>query len=255
MLKKQFEIKSSNQNYNIFCDLYLPEKDNVEKIIIACHGFGGDKNSSAIFSLAKSLTNFKIAVLAFDFPAHGISNTDGHNFTIKNCVNDINDIEYYIEKEFNNIEIGFFATSFGAYTLLLKLNSSEKIYNSIVLRCPALDMKSVFENSLLKVSLKEFLKNGECKLGFERKIVITKEYYNELIKNNIFKIYDTENKICIIHGTEDDIAPIKDSIKFQKKFNDRVVLYKIKGADHRFKNKGELKQVIDIATNYILENQ
>lgn len=254
MITQKIKISSYIKKYDILCDFYLPENMQVKKIIIACHGFGGDKNSSAIISLVKHLIPLNIGVIAFDFPGHGISKTSGYDFTLENCINDVNKIERYIENNFNNIEIGFFATSFGAYVLLLKLSRYRKIYNSIVLRCPAINMKTIFEESILKIDIKDFLNKGECELGYERKIIITKNFYNELVENDIFNIYDTSNKICIIHGTKDNIAPIKDSIKFQEKFKDRVKLYKIIGADHRFKKEGELEEVINIATNYILKN-
>lgn len=254
MLKKEFNINSSKKSYKIFCDLYLPDNRNIKKIIIACHGFGGDKKSSAIIALARSLTNFGIGVITFDFPGHGMSKTDGYYYTVENCINDIDDVEQYIKNNFENIEIGIFATSFGAYVTLLKINKSNDIYNSIVLRCPAINMKKVFEDSLLKMSINEFLEKGECILGFERKIIITKEYYEELVINDIFKIYNNNNKILIIHGTEDTTSPIEDSIKFQRMFKNNVKLYEIKGADHRFKKPGELNKVISISTKYILEN-
>ena len=254
MLEKEFYINSSKENYNIFCDLYLPDNKNIKKVIIACHGFGGDKKSSAIIALAKSLTNFYIGVVAFDFPGHGISKADGYYYTVENCISDIDDVEQYIKNSFKNIEVGFFATSFGAYVTLLKINKSNDIYNSVVLRCPAIDMRKVFENNILKMPINEFLENGKCTLGFERKIIITKEYYDGLVKNDIFKIYNKNNKILIIHGTEDITAPINDSIKFQNMFENNVKLYEIKGADHRFKKPGELDKVISISTKYILEN-
>ena len=50
-------------------------------------------------------------------------------------------------------------------------------------------MKNIFENSILRVDLKDFIKKGECELGFERKIIVTKKFYEELIKNDIFKLY------------------------------------------------------------------
>ncbi len=254
MIKKGLNINSSKSSYKISCDLYIPNSNNIKKIIIACHGFGGDKKSSTIISLANSLTCNNIGVIAFDFPGHGDSNTSGYDFRLENCINDINDVEKYIEEKFKNIEIGFFATSFGAYALLLKINRGEKLYKSVILRCPALDMKSIFERSILKISLGEFLKDGKCILGFERKIIITKEYYQELVRNNIFKIYNKSNDILIIHGTEDNIAPIDDSLRFQEMFKNNVKIYKVNGADHRFKKNGELEEVISVATKYILKS-
>ena len=100
MIKEEINIVSSKKLYKIFCDLYLPDDRNVRKIIIACHGFGGDKKSSAIIALARSLTNFGIGVITFDFPGHGMSKTDGYYYTVENCINDIDDVEQYIKNNF-----------------------------------------------------------------------------------------------------------------------------------------------------------
>ena len=71
-------IESKN-NYKIPIKEFKPEK--IDKIIIACHGFGGDKESSAIELLAQKLIEENIMVIAFDFPAHGESTAEGefHN--------------------------------------------------------------------------------------------------------------------------------------------------------------------------------
>lgn len=253
MLKKNVYIRSSTNKYDISCTIYLPESNNITQVIIACHGFGGDKESSAILLLAKSLTKNNICVIAFDFPGHGTSKTDGHDFSVKNCINDVNDVENYVRVNYKEAKIGFFATSFGAYVLMLKLNQSKNIYDKIVLRCPALNMRKTFEENILKEDLNEFLKRRETLLGYERKIVITKDFYQELIDNDIFKEYDNKNNILIIHGTKDDMAPIDFSVKLTNKFKDRIKLCKIEGANHRFKGEGEIEKVIDIATEYIMD--
>ncbi len=255
MYKEDFDLNSMNSKYKISITLYLPEDKNIRKMIIALHGFGGDKISTAIVMLAKSLTENGIGVITFDFPGHGDSTTDGYNFTVRNCIDDVNTVENYVRKRFSKVDIGFFATSYGAYVTLLKLNEQDTIYNSIVLRCPAIDMRSVFEKSiLLNKSVDEFFKEGKEILGYDRKIIITKEYYNELVENDIFDLYNTKNKILIIHGTEDDMAPPIYSEKLRDKFKDRIKIEFIEGADHRFKKPGELDKVIKIATDYIVNN-
>ena len=82
-------------------------------------------------------------------------------------------------------------------------------------------------------------------------IEITKDFLNELKTNNLFELYKNEelNYITIIHGTADDVVPINDSINFSKKHN--CTLYKIKGADHRYKKEGELEKVITITANIL----
>ena len=55
--------------YNINIKEVLPK--NFDEIVIACHGFGGDKESSAIELLSNELYKENKGVISFDFPGHG----------------------------------------------------------------------------------------------------------------------------------------------------------------------------------------
>ena len=241
----------SKQGYEIPIKEFKPNK--IEKAIIACHGFGSDKESSAIELLGQKLIKKGILVIAFDFPAHGESKDDGKEFTVESCINDLISVEEYVKKEYKQVPIGIFATSFGAYITLLKLNKCENDYFSIVLRAPAICMDEVFKNSLIRESMNDFRQRGYTILGYEKQLTVTHKYYEELISNKIFDIYNKNEKLLIIQGTEDDIAPINDSIKFIKEKNTKGKIEKIIGADHRMKKGGELDRAINIATKYITQ--
>ena len=79
------KIKSL-KNYYININEYIPEK--MKKVIIAVHGFGGDKESTVIVALANELNKYNIGLVCFDFPGHGQSEVDGNYFTVENSIND-----------------------------------------------------------------------------------------------------------------------------------------------------------------------
>ena len=115
-----FKLKSLN-GYNISVRTYLPT-GNIKEIIIAVHGFGGGKDSSAIRLLAEKMVKENFLVICFDFPSHGDSEVEADKLTIDNCINDIETIEQYIKDKFGkNLKINIFATSFGEYITLLKI--------------------------------------------------------------------------------------------------------------------------------------
>lgn len=239
----------SKENYKIPIKEYKPTK--VEKVIIACHGFGGDKESSAIELLAQKLIKEDTLVIAFDFPAHGESEANGKEFIIENCINDLISVEEYIKKEYPHTPIGIFATSFGAYITLLKINKYENNYFSIVLRAPAICMDEIFINSILREDIEQFKQRGYTILGYEKELIVSYKYYEDLIKNKLFNIYNKNEELLIIQGTNDDMAPIEDSIRFIKSKNTKGKIEKILGADHRMKKDGELEKAINIAIEYI----
>ena len=75
--------KDIKREYNINIKEMIPEE--VEEIMIAIHGFAGDKESSAITAVANELNKQKIGVIALDLPGHGVSEVDGDYLTLDNC--------------------------------------------------------------------------------------------------------------------------------------------------------------------------
>lgn len=248
-MQTQKNILSKN-GYNISTTIFLPENKHMRAIIIACHGFGGDKESSAIYLLAQKLNKINIGVIAFDFPAHGESEVSGERFTVSECIQNIKDIENYIKQEYKDIKIGIFSTSFGAYITLLKILQQDNFF-TIVLRAPAICMDEILINSILKESMEDFKNRGYTILGYEKSMEVYFSFYEELVENNILEKFNRKRKMLIVQGTEDDMAPISDTIKFINK-NEDAILEKIVGADHRMKKEGELEKAINIAVDYII---
>lgn len=248
---QEFKIKSLNE-YNISTKLYLPESKPKE-IIIAIHGFGGDKESSTINLLAEKMLDVGFGLICFDFPGHGESEVEADELTIDNCINDIISIEDYIKVKYDNeIKIDIFATSFGAYITLLKLFKYETKYNKIILRAPAIKMDEILKNTLLREPFDKFKERGFTKLGFERVMNIPFSFYQELKQNQILKLYKNNHKILIIQGTEDDVAPIKDTKELISLDKSNFELFEIEGADHRMKKNGELEKALNKAKEYFI---
>ena len=244
-------IKNKKEKYRISLKEYLPTR--FEEIIIACHGFGGDKESSAIELLAKDANEKNIGVIAFDFPAHGESEVEGDLFTLDNCISDLETVEEYVRENYKNVKkIDIFATSYGAYITLLKIIRNGDNYNKIILRAPAIEMGNIFKDYLLKEDINKFLERGFAILGFERNIKISKEFYLSLEKNKIIELYNKKKEMLIIQGNEDNVAPLKDTIEFVNATNN-ITLKILQGADHRMKKEGELETVVEWTLKYINE--
>jgi len=240
----------SKNGYNISATMFLPDDNHIKAIIVACHGFGGDKESSAIYLLAEKLNQLNIGVLAFDFPAHGESEVSGERFTVRECIQNIKDVENYIKNIYGNIKIGIFSTSFGAYVTLLKILEEDEFF-TVVLRAPAICMDEILINSILKENIADYKSRGFTVLGYEKNMDVYYSFYEELLNNKILDKFNKKRQMIIVQGTEDDMAPISDTIKFLDN-NDDAILEKIIGADHRMKKEGELEKAINIAVDYIM---
>ena len=240
----------NNNGYEICFDEFVPE--NTTKIVVAVHGFSGDRTSTCIRMLADKLNENSIGVVTFDWPAHGESPVDGSFLTIDNCLSDLDFICGFVKNKYPNVPISLFATSFGGYLGLLYNHLYSTEFENIILRAPAINMYNILTSTIMDENIHKSLEEtGRFKFGYEREIFIEQKFLDDLEKNDVFKMYDGKKNLnyYIIHGTVDDVVPIDDSIEFCEKFGS--MLYRVEGADHRFKKEGELDRVIDIAFNIL----
>lgn len=243
------QLKTSN-GYNIsYADTNI---DNPKYIILAVHGFLGDKNSSCIKAVEKLASSLNIGLVKFDLPAHGESNAKDTDLTVRNCLSDIDRVVGYIKDKYKNTKIIAFATSFGGYLTLLYNYYNKNIFDYMILRSPAINMYNVLMENIVTEKMKEDLLNkGYFDCGFDRKNKIYKNFIMDLDSNNINDLYLNEkmNNTLIIHGTLDDIVPVSDSINFSNLHKCDIKF--VDGADHRYKKDGELDKVLKITKDFI----
>ena len=233
--------------YDIPIKRFEPES-GVTGFTVAAHGFGGDKESSAIAALAERMTGRGYAVIAFDLPGHGESRADEF-FCAANCRLDLENVYKHACGLYPKAEKrAVFATSFGGYITLLSLDTLHGDVRT-VLRAPAVDMRSTFER-MLPVSLDEYKRVGFSEMGFERKLNVPYEFYTELCENDISQ-KDMQREMLIIHGDRDDVVLPEHIGKFCGA-NPKAELEIIKGTDHRFKGEGEIERVVGLAERFII---
>lgn len=237
MMIKYFDLKGK---YPIKCKAYLPADETVNAVVLGVHGFAGDKESSMLTELAKSMEATSGALICFDFPAHGESDRNESYLTVQNCIDDLLTVADWIEATYPKAKKYIFATSFGGYISLLSL-SKLKSYE-VILRAPAVTMPKVLLESVLKISPEEFESAGVVECGFERKITLPYSFYKELIQYDPSKLA-YESNVLVFHGDKDDVVPIEDVLVFCHD-RENFELIVVKDADHRFKNPGEIEYIV-----------
>ena len=238
-MEKSIKIK------NLSSRLYLPDTQPKE-IVIGIHGFFGDKESSVLIELGKSLLKNNIALLTFDLPCHGHNDTS-HTLKLSDCLDAITNIFDWVHKKYPSIPLSVFAKSFGGYLTLLYLSKNDKSLNKIILRAPAINMSHVLEKVLLPFQslTAENLKNP-TDIGKEQELWIDYAFIEELRINKLQNTIPTNNFLYILQGTKDDIVNPADNENFFNQFysNNHKIIY-FENADHRFKKPGELEKIIE----------
>lgn len=249
--KNELDIEGKN-GYSIGITEFIPQ--NIKGIIIWLHGFGSSKDSPKIQTFAEMIFPLGIGLIAFNYPGHGFSKAGKDDFTLENCISDFSTVEEYVRKKNEKTPVGLFGTSLGGYLILLKINQLDNPdYFCVILRSPALKMEECFKNNLLKDTLKEFRKNGYVYAGFSKKIRVTYKFYDSLLKNKLFDIYNKEYPMLIVHGTKDKIAPYIDCVKYMKSKNKKIILEKMEGVDHRMNEPGNIEKCFELAKDYLIK--
>ena len=224
-------------------------RDDHREILLCLHGFGGDKESSVIAALRRELDTNGIGVAAFDWPAHGANHLKDTYFEVDYCLAYLGSVVKKIKSKWDK-PISCFATSFGGYMAALYIQEKNP-FRKIILRSPAINMDKVFRKL---ISAEDFakLKSGHMlELGYERKIGIGYCFYAGLIKHRISSLQDTSS-IMIIQGDKDDVVDLNDTKGFADLNNLKLVIFE--GADHRYKNPGELDRIVDVTRRFLKEN-
>jgi dienelactone hydrolase len=75
-------------------------------------------------------------------------------------------------------------------------------------------------------------------------------FYEDLLSQVVIGSKQISLPILIIHGDHDDIVPLSDIEAFSSS-QSNVSLKIISGADHRFKNEGEIQTIVDITKTFL----
>lgn len=246
-MKTRYFIIQTDE-YAISCKSMMPDSEQIDGVIIGVHGFCGDKESSAIEAVAKEMVQHRFGLICFDFPAHGSSEAEDKQLTLKNCIRDFLEVLAYTRNQFPATETAVFATSFGGYVTLLC--SDELKDCRLILRSPAVTMPEHILADIIGVSLDDYKRIGYTECGFDRRIKLPYAFYEELQQNSVMNKHFT-CEMTVIHGDRDDVVPREDILAFCR-HNPGAELITVQGADHRYKNPGELEKIVDAVKKTLL---
>ena len=238
----------SRTKFDIPADLVLSKENKA--ILIVVHGFASSKESPTCKRLEEIMPKIGISTIAIDLPNHGENKND--DLKIKSCLEVIEDTENYIKAHFPNIPIYLFASSFGAFLALLYINNKKSSVKKVFLRCTAVNMKKILFDSTEPSEWEELNKEGFIiNSHFLRPVRLSIDFYNEIEKYDLFKIFSKPKDILLkmVHGDCDQIASYAEAVKFSKQFG--IELETINGADHVFSKKEYSDIVFNLAKKFL----
>ena len=241
-----FEYTLESTPYAISCLEWKVDKPSA--LLILCHGFAGDKASSVIAAVAKKLAARNIRCVTFDWPGHGKSPASSQELSISNCLRDLDTVLSHSRIEGRPVYI--FATSFGGYLAMLYQKSHPDAFEKIILRSPALRMPEIFEGFIREEQRERFRQGEALNFGFERELLLTNRFAKDLQEHPLYEgEIPGSPSIHIIQGDRDDVVNPSDTIAYAQRNHCSLTL--VKGADHRYKNPGNLEQILSATEAFL----
>ena len=243
MQGKYFDI--NERGCSIRSKLYCADHNNVQRVIVFCHGFGGHKDNKAAETFAgRAVSKRKgTAVVTFDWPCHG--GDARKNLLVEDCDLYLSTVIEYVRARFCCDELYAYGTSFGGYLLLRYLAEHGNPFRKVALRCPAINMLDTLLGVIGSEDERARLAAGKPVLmGFDRKVRVGPEFVRALQAVDLREVpfFDYADDMLIVHGTADEIVPFEDSLRFA---DDNVIeLVPIEGADHRFRDPQKMNAAI-----------
>lgn len=236
---------------------HLPKKSTNQAIILA-HGITVDKDEDGIFiSLAKLLESKGFAVFRFDFRAHGESEGEPIELSIKGEVEDLSAAVEEVEKK-GYSSIGLLGASFGGGASALYAEKNQDKLRCLCLWNPCLNYDHCFLNPTLPWikerkghMKKDFAEKGWSTIG-SRKYVVGKKLFDEM--ETLFP-YKELRKIkiptIVVHGTKDTYVPYEDSKEYIKNVGKLIT---IKNAGHGFHEPPFNEKAIEATLSFFIKN-
>ena len=131
-------------------------------------------------------------------------------------------------------------------------NENPDVFRRTVLRSPALRMDKIFRTLIGEISFGRLQSGESLELGFERKMVLNKSFYDSLTRNNAFNpVPKYTERIMILQGDADDVVPPEDTRLYADR--NHIAVEWFPGTDHRYKKAGEMEHILDATKGFLLQ--
>ena len=233
MMIKYFDIHT--KEHSVRCKLFANDPRSAKTAVVFGHGFAGHKDNRAAAGFAEALLSKKkdALVLAFNWPAHG--DDFKKKLTLADCDRYLALVLEELTTKFAVEELYGYAVSFGAYLFLKYVSEHGDPFRKLALRSPAVDMFGSLSGTIMSGDEAERVQKGkEVRVGFDRKVPVTRELLAALRENDLRKrdFLDFADDLLILHGTADELVSFEESRAFAEE--NLIEFIPVAGADHRF---------------------
>lgn len=218
---------------------FHPGEEASKEIVVIGHGVTGNKDRPLIIALAESLSSHGIHTLRFSYSGNGASEGRFEDSCISKEVEDLG----CVLDALSDYDIAYAGHSMGAAVGVLRASKDDRIKKLISL-AGMVHTKAFAEREFGEETPDEGLmwENPECPLS--------STYMKDMADVSSVLNLGASVRVpwLLVHGTEDDVVPLQDSLDMLPLANQSVELYQIEGADHVFEGDATVRMCEKVTT-------
>lgn len=236
-----FGVLKNRQDERLDYD-YLPGAEGDSRIVILGHGVTGNKDRPVVAGLAEALQKSGIASIKFSFAGNGESQGRFVDCTLSKEVNDLGAVLDVLEE--HGRVIAYAGHSLGGAAGVMRAAKDPRIKVLISLA------GMVDCHQFAQREFGEETPDEGC-MWEEESCPLSSTFMNDMAA--VGSIVDLGSAIkvpwLLLHGTEDDVVPMQDSIDIEAKAVCEHEVIIIEGADHSF--TGHMPQMTEKAVSWV----
>lgn len=204
---------------------YTGNEDDSNQIVVIGHGVTGNKDRPFLVHLAESLAEVGIPVLRFSFSGNGDSEGE---FTDSTITKEVSDLGCVLDA-LDGYTVAYVGHSMGGAVGVLRAATDERI-GFLVSLAGMVHTKAFAQREFGDVT---------PDAGFmwdEPDCPLSQAYMDDLatIDSVVTRASDISMPWLLVHGSEDDVVPLQDSLDILKHANESTELVQLMNAAHVF---------------------
>ncbi len=212
--------------------------DNTTDIVVIGHGVTGNKDRPFVVALASGLAEAGIPAVRISFAGNGAS---GGRFEEATISKEAEDLSCVIDA-LDGRQVAYVGHSMGGAVGVLRASKDSRIKLLVSLA------GMVHTETFARTEFGDVTPDHGC-MWDEPTCPLSRTYMEDM--ESIHSVVDLGANVSVpwllVHGTEDDVVPLQDSLDIYERANEPKSLVQIEGADHVFSDHTPqmVKTVID----------
>ena len=223
-------------------------------IVVLCHGFLSNKNSTTNKTLTRMLNDQGFATFRFDFFGHGESEGLFEDITVSMAVGQATAAVALVRSRgFKNI--GLVGSSFGGLVSILT-TAHQPFIDCLALKCPVVDFAEELRlefgpDEMARWQAADTVPNP---MGGEGRIRLKYSLYEDCLHQIA---YDPATHITtptlIVQGESDELVPLHQSRRLREVLRGPKRLDMLPGADHQFTRGEDFRSMTTAITDWMIK--